>query len=39
MVPKYVFCKDQIWIPITTDRWTQTQKVQNNEFIESGLEN
>ena len=32
-------CKDQIWIPSPTDRWTETQKVQNNEFVDNGLEN
>ena len=28
-----------IWIPSPNDGWTQTQKAQNNEFIETGLEN
>ena len=32
-------CKDQIWIPGPRDGWTQAQKAQNNEFVESGLEN
>ena len=32
-------CKDQIWIPSLTDRWTETQKAQNNEFVDNGLEN
>ena len=32
-------CKDQIWISNPTHGWTKAQKDQNNEFIESGLEN
>ena len=32
-------CKDQIWIPGPNDGWIQSQKDQNNEFVESGLEN
>ena len=35
----YNTCKDQIWLPIPKDGWTWAQKVQNNEFIESELEN
>ena len=30
---------DQIWVSSPKGRWTQTQKAQNNEFVESGLEN
>ena len=33
------YCKDQIWVPSPKGGWTKTQKAQNNEFIESGLEN
>ena len=36
---KIGYCKDMIWIPSPKDGWTQTQKVQNNEVVESGLEN
>ena len=36
---KIGYCKDMIWIPSPKDGWTQTQKTQNNELIESGLEN
>ena len=32
-------CKNEICIPGPDDRWTQAQKTQNNEFIESRLEN
>ena len=32
-------CKDRIWLPSPKDGWIQAQKAQNNEFIESGLEN
>ena len=32
-------CKDRIWVPSPKDGWTQAQKTQNNEFVESGLEN
>ena len=32
------FCKDQNW-EAAQDEWTQAQKTQNNEFVESGLEN
>ena len=35
----FTYCKDQIWIPSPTDRWTETQKAQNNEFVKNGLEN
>ena len=36
----YIYiCKDQIWILSPNDGWTQAQKAQNNEFVESGLEN
>ena len=31
--------KDRIWIPSPRDGWTQAQKTQNNEFVESVLEN
>ena len=31
--------KDRIWVPGPKDRWTQAQQAQNNEFVESGLEN
>ena len=34
-----VNCKDQIWDPNPRYKWTEAQKVQNNEFIENGLEN
>ena len=29
-------CKDQIW-GLAEDKWTEAQKTQNNEFVESGL--
>ena len=32
-------CKDQIWVPGPKGGWTQAQQAQNNEFVESGLEN
>ena len=32
-------CKDQILVLCPNDGWTQAQKTQNNEFVESGLEN
>ena len=32
-------CKNQIWVSSPKDGWTQTQKTQNNEFVESSLEN
>ena len=32
-------CKDTIWIPSPKDKWTQAQKTQYNEFVESELEN
>ena len=32
-------CKDRIWILGPTDGWTQAQQTQNNEFVESELEN
>ena len=32
-------CKDQVWVPSPDDGWTLAQKAQNNEFVESGLEN
>ena len=32
-------CKDQIWVFSPNGGWTQAQQVQNNEFVESGLEN
>ena len=32
-------CKDQIWVPKPKDGWTYAQKIQNNEFVESWLEN
>ena len=32
-------CKDQIRVPSPKDGWTQVQKTQNNEFVESKLEN
>ena len=36
----YIYiCKDQIWILSPNDGWIQAQKAQNNEFVESGLEN
>ena len=35
----YHICKDQIWVP-SPKRWMDLgQKVQNNEFVESELEN
>ena len=41
---KYIYiyiyiCKDQIWLPNPKGGWSQDQKAQNNEFVESGLEN
>ena len=30
---------DQIWLPNLKGRWTWAQETQNNEFVESGLEN
>ena len=30
---------DHIWLPNPKGRWTWAQKTQNNEFVESGLEN
>ena len=35
----YVCCKDAIWVPSPSCKWTQAQKAQYNEFVESGLEN
>ena len=35
----YGFCKDRIWVLSLKDGWTQAQKAQNNEFVESELEN
>ena len=32
-------CKDQIWNSNPTDRWTESQKTQNNEFVKNKLEN
>ena len=32
-------CKDQIWIPSPTDRWTKAQKARNNKFVKNELEN
>ena len=32
-------CKDQIWLPNPKGGWTQAQKAQYNEFVESELEN
>ena len=32
-------CKDRIWVSSPKDGWTQAQKSQNNEFVESKLEN
>ena len=32
-------CKARIWVPSLTSGWTEAQKAQNNEFVESGLEN
>ena len=31
--------KDAIWVPSPKEKWTQAQKAQYNEFIESLLEN
>ena len=36
---KIDYCKDMIWIPSPKNGWTQAKKTQNNELIESGLEN
>ena len=35
----YDICKDQFWVLIPKDKWTYAQKAQNNEFVDSGLEN
>ena len=35
----YIFCKDQIGVSNPKNGWTQAQKAQNNEFVESGLKN
>ena len=39
MLFTYVSCKDQIWVSGPKGGWTKAQKAQNNEFVESGLEN
>ena len=32
-------CKDHIWVPSPTDKWTQAQQAQHNKFVKDGLEN
>ena len=39
MATGYNTCKDRIWVPGPKDGWTQTQQAQNNEFVESEMEN